>query len=81
MNCRIGKHNKINKKYENIACHCPLIGGKDICLWCCLHIADISDPSKRQERLDSNPDFISVPEDLKMPWDDIRKVCVGCSQR
>jgi hypothetical protein len=69
-----------NPKLAGVIHHCPVIG-KQICLWCCLHIADAAEPMKRMHTLDIYPDMMKVEEISGRDLDSIWETCSRCHVR
>ncbi len=66
-----------DKRYtENIVGRCPLLD-KQICLWCCLHIEGIADPSRRMNQQE-NGYYYTVPEITHRDWDEMWETCSTC---
>lgn len=66
--------------YRETFIHCPLLNGRQICLWCCLHICDIATPLNRGDYQIAHPEYASLlPEECGRDWDEIWQVCSKCS--
>jgi len=76
------EHSKItDKRYGEIFMNCPLLDGKQICFWCCLHIRDIAEPLNRGDYSAAHPEYESLLPKLSMrDWDEICGVCSKCSR-
>lgn len=70
----------VNPKLAEVIFECPVVG-KQICLWCCLHIADAADPLKRGYTLDMFPDMVKVEEESGRDLDSIWETCSRCHVR
>ena len=72
-------HTNIKKQeLGNIMFTCPVIG-KQICLWCCLHIEAASNPMTRLNTIDNTPCFgIDLPIALERDLDKIFETCSTC---
>jgi len=69
-----------NPKLAGVIHSCPVIG-KQICLWCCLHIADAADPMSRNNMLDKYPNLVKVEEISGRNFDSIWETCSRCHVR
>jgi hypothetical protein len=69
-----------NPKFAGIIQDCPVLG-KQICLWCCLHIADAADPMKRNRTLDLFPNLVKIEEEAGRRFDSIWETCARCHVR
>jgi len=78
----IGEHKNIkDERYATTFLNCPLFDGRQICLWCCLHIRDIADPIRRGDYSLAHPDYEStVSADSRRDWDEIWSICGKCSK-
>ncbi len=58
-----------NKQLGGITFQCPLLN-KQICLYCCLHISAIANPTTRNTARDFNPSYENLlGEDFQTMWD------------
>ena len=70
-----------NPKFSGVILTCPVIG-KQICLWCCLHIADAADPMRRNRTTDQFPNFVAnLPKLADRELDSIWETCSRCHVR
>uniref|UniRef100_A0A6M3K5R4 Uncharacterized protein n=1 Tax=viral metagenome TaxID=1070528 RepID=A0A6M3K5R4_9ZZZZ len=86
MDCSLKKllpeyhENMKNPKLASVMSTCPILG-KQICLWCCLHICDVADPMKRNRALDNFPDLVKVEEESGRAFDSMWETCSRCHVR
>jgi hypothetical protein len=62
--------------------NCPLLGGRQICLWCCLHISDIANPLTRVWAGEKNQEYLDILKLLppeRADWDLMWSTCYRCS--
>lgn len=84
MDCSLKEinHNNIPKpQYAETFFKCPIIG-KQICMWCCLHISEVADPKKRMSASDfSSSYYEEIPKIATRDWDDMWVTCQKCRNR
>ena len=69
-------------RYKGTYMNCPLFNGRQICLWCCLHICDIGEPLKRGDSGIAHPEFeANIPALSGRNWDEIWQTCSQCSTK
>ena len=69
-----------NPKLGNITHHCPILD-KQICLWCCLHIADAGDVKQREHMLNMYPELMDVQKISHRDFDSMFQTCSRCRAR
>jgi len=69
-----------NPKLGNIILHCPVLN-RQICLWCCLHLADAGDPKKREHMLNLYPELMDVQKVSNRDFDSMFETCSRCRVR
>lgn len=69
-----------NKNLSDVIVDCPVIG-KQICLWCCLHISDAATPLTREHTLNMYPGIAKVQEISGRDFDSINETCARCRVR
>ena len=75
------EHSKSNEPRYNMFVNCPVMAGRQICFWCCLHICDIGEPLKRGDAGLSHPTYEAfVPQQTGRNWDSIWQTCSICSK-
>jgi hypothetical protein len=73
--------NMSNPKFGGITFMCPVIG-KQICMWCCLHISDIADPMKREKAYINHTKYAEIATKISgRDLDDIFRTCSRCRNR
>lgn len=87
MDCSLSKlakteHSNIKDiRYAQSFVNCPLVDGKQICFWCCLHIRDIAEPLNRGDYSIAHPEYEALlPKLSDKSWDEISFVCSRCSK-
>lgn len=86
MECSLSKklkseHARKDEPRYSVFLNCPLINGKQICLWCCLHICDIAEPLGRGDSAALHPTYESVvAKETDRDWDEIWYTCSRCSK-
>lgn len=87
MDCSLLKlapveHGKIKDvRYAQTFLNCPLLDGKQLCLWCCLHIRDIAEPLNRGAYSEAHPEYEALlPKLSDKSWDEIVSVCSKCAK-
>ena len=85
MDCYLEKHLKEehasikDPRYGNIIFGCPVFGGKQICMWCCLHIRDVANALTRNYATDHHPNYaVIAPEVSERSLDSIWETCARC---
>jgi hypothetical protein len=74
-------HSKAPENFKGIIFQCPLID-RQICLWCCLHICELSDPMSRIGASDSMKEYYDlIPKLSDKSWEDTTSVCGRCKNR
>ena len=74
-------HKNANQKYTKSFTTCALRNGRKICYWCCLHISDIADPSRREDAANKHPDYADfIANNTTRDWDECWSVCNRCSK-
>ena len=66
-----------NPKLAGVIVNCPIIG-KQICLWCCLHISDAANPQTRNHTLDVFPNMVVAEEVAERSFDSMSETCSRC---
>jgi len=76
------EHAKMTKSgYAGILFTCPVLT-KQICMWCCLHIADMADPKKREYMVGKFPRYAEIVTKISgRDLDDIFRTCSRCRNR
>ncbi len=60
---------------------CPVLG-KQICQWCCLHIADVANPTTRERSSQGFPEYAeNVPAISGRELDSVWETCGRCRNR
>lgn len=60
---------------------CPVLG-RQICQWCCLHIADVANPLSREYASRNFPEYAEkVPEISGRELDNVWETCGRCRNR
>jgi hypothetical protein len=76
------EHSNITKEeYGNIMVNCPLINGRQICLWCCFHISDMCKPTTRPLATDNHPEYYVIEKITNRDFDDLWRTCSQCSNK
>jgi hypothetical protein len=73
--------NMKDPRLGEIFMNCPLFNGKQICFWCCLHIADLARPLTRETAQDTHPEYGCVTATTERDWDSLWQTCSKCSNR
>jgi len=76
------EHAKMTKPaYAGVIFHCPVLG-RQMCLWCCLHLSDLADPMKRSYAMTDFFRYADVAKELSgRDLDSIHQTCVHCRNR
>ena len=83
MDCYLEKHlkeehaNMKNPNLGNIVVMCPVFE-RQICLWCCLHTQDVSNPLKREYATGRFPNYAIKAAELSLR--DLDSVWESCSR-
>jgi len=84
MDCYLKKElkeehaNMKNPKLESVVFMCPVLS-RQICMWCCLHIRDVSNPMSRNYAIDHHPKYaIKAAELSGRSLDSIWETCARC---
>lgn len=83
MDCSLQKKMKkehaemANPKLAGVMVTCPIIG-KQICLWCCLHISDAANALSRNHTLELYPGLYEVEKVAERSFDSMSETCSRC---
>jgi hypothetical protein len=75
--CPKEHQNQKSEVYKDTVFICP-ITGKQICLWCCLHIAGLADPKTRMWSEDKHPEYTDVVNKMGKDWNQTWQICSRC---
>lgn len=85
MKCTLARklkseHEKVkDARYLEQFMKCPLLSGRQVCLWCCLHISDIANPGKRPVASEKFPNYFNhIGDETGRDWDSIQSTCSKC---
>jgi len=81
MKCSQAARHAVENTRQNIFMNCSLFNGKQICLWCCLHLVDLAAPTTRVYSEENHPEYGTVTRQLERDWDSIWETCSKCVNR
>ena len=67
-------------RYAETMLYCPLFDGRQICLWCCLHICGTAEPLRRGDYQIEHPEYADMDVETGRTWDEIWSTCSRCSR-
>jgi len=88
MSCVLKKelksqHDKIqDDRFSDTQYECPVLTGKKICLWCCLHIEGVLNPISRANLEEKYRDYVDTISDMSgLNLDAAWEICSSCRNR